>query len=110
VFFADLPYDGAIAVCIVYYINVGPPNQRRILEFDLVFDADLIFVDNLGNEYDFSWGDATLVSEYMDLENIATHETAPVPEQTMYGYARAGETKKRSLEAGDIAGIAALYG
>jgi len=27
----------------------------------------------------------------------------------MYGYASAGETKKRDLNAGDIAGIRALY-
>ena len=129
VFFADLPYDGAIAVCIVYYINAGPPSQRRILEFDMVFDADLVFVDASGVEYDFSWGDAdpdeTGIGnpQIMDLENIATHElghalgladlydaTSPVPEQTMYGYARAGETKKRTLEDGDKAGITVLYG
>jgi hypothetical protein len=123
VFFADLPYEGAIAVCIVYYINAGPPSQREILEFDLVFDADLVFFDASGVEYDFNWGDANVDSGCMDLQNIATHElghalgladlydsTVPVPEQTMYGYASAGETKKRSLEAGDKAGISALYG
>jgi len=129
VFFADLPYEGAIAVCIVYYINAGPPSQRQILEFDLVFDADLIFVDASGVEYDFSWGNADPDGDgigdtgIMDLQNIATHElghalgladlydtTAPVPEQTMYGYASTGETKKRSLEAGDKAGITVLYG
>ena len=130
VFFADLPYDGAIAVCIVYYIHAGPPSQRRILEFDIVFDADLVFVDNLGNTHDFSWGNAGTTDEnnlgntlIMDLQNIATHElghalgladlydtTAPVPEQTMYGYASTGETKKRTLEDGDKAGITVLYG
>jgi len=123
VFFADLPYEGAIAVCIVYYINAGPPSQRQILEFDLVFDADLVFVDASGLEHNFYWGDATVDSECMDLQNIATHElghalgladlydtTAPVPEQTMYGYASTGETKKRTLEDGDKAGITVLYG
>jgi hypothetical protein len=122
VFFADLPYAGAIAVCIVYYVNVGPPSQRRILEFDLVFDADLVFVDNFGIIHDFSWGDATVDAGCMDLQNIATHElghalgladlydeTAPIPEQTMYGIASTGETKKRDLEDGDKAGIIALY-
>jgi len=120
VFFADLPYEDAIAVCIVYYINVGPPSQRQILEFDLVFDADLIFVDN-GIVYDFSWGDATDDGNQMDLQNIATHELGhslgladlyddACSEQTMYGYATIEETKKQTLEAGDKAGIAVLYG
>ena len=56
----------------------------------------------------------------MDFESIATHElghsvglddlyTAECAEQTMYGYATEGETKKRSLEAGDIEGVGQLY-
>jgi hypothetical protein len=121
VFFADLPQEGAIAVCIVYYINVGPPSQRQILEFDLVFDADLVFVAPDGNIYDYSWGDATDDGDQMDLQNIATHELGhslgladlyddACSEQTMYGYASIEETKKRTLEAGDKAGIAVLYG
>ena len=131
VFFADisLKHPSAIAVCIVYYINVGPPSQRRILEFDVVFDAEITFIIN-GEETDFSWGNAGTTDEnnlgntlIMDLQNIATHElghalgladlydtTAPVPEQTMYGYASPGETKKRTLEDGDKAGITVLYG
>ncbi|MCK4367642.1 MAG: matrixin family metalloprotease [Thermoplasmata archaeon] len=56
----------------------------------------------------------------MDFENVATHElghrvgladlyNAKSSEQTMYGYADYGETKKRTLEAGDIVGVQALY-
>jgi hypothetical protein len=56
----------------------------------------------------------------MDFENIATHElghsvglgdlyTDACSEQTMYGYADNGETKKRTLEAGDIKGVQELY-
>ena len=56
----------------------------------------------------------------MDLDSIVTHElghsvglgdlyTAECAEQTMYGYATEGETKKRDLEAGDIVGIQKLY-
>jgi predicted Zn-dependent protease len=60
----------------------------------------------------------------MDLQNIATHElghgfgladlynTQSQTQilQTMYGYASLGETMKRDLASGDIAGIRALYG
>ena len=56
----------------------------------------------------------------MDFANIATHELGhsvglddlyddKCREQTMHGYADYGETKKRTLEAGDIAGISKLY-
>jgi len=56
----------------------------------------------------------------MDFENIATHELGHSvglddlydersSEQTMYGYASYGETKKRTLEDGDINGVYQLY-
>ena len=55
----------------------------------------------------------------MDFENIATHELghsfgmghpdSTCIEETMYAYADFGETKKRVLNAGDIAGIQELY-
>jgi hypothetical protein len=57
----------------------------------------------------------------MDFLNIATHELghgfglgdlyqSKWSTQTMYGYADYGETMKRTLESGDIAGIQAIYG
>jgi hypothetical protein len=108
--FGDYPESGVIAVTIVWGYFYGPPKQREITEFDIMFDTD------------FTWGDA--VSEgtnVMDLQNIATHEIGHglgladlyddnCIEQTMYGYAAYGETKKRTLDSGDIAGIQALYG
>ena len=55
----------------------------------------------------------------MDFENIATHELGHTvgmghpsdycTEETMFRFASAGETKKQTLEAGDIAGISKLY-
>jgi hypothetical protein len=90
-----------------------------LVEFDIIFD-----------DVDFEWGIGD--ANKMDLENIATHEighalgladlydwtydtTDPevlnkVREQTMYGLAIEGETKKRTLETGDIAGVEVLYG
>ncbi len=114
--FGDYSAEGVIAVTVIWGYFYGPPGQREIIEFDIMFDVD------------FSWGDAGPTSEselgdtsVMDLQNIATHELGhaagladlyddQASEQTMYGYASYGETKKRTLNTGDIAGIQALYG
>lgn len=107
--FGDYPEENVIAVAITWGYFYGPPGQREIVEFDIMFDVD------------FTWGDATSDPSVMDLQNIATHEFGhgvgladlyedQWSEQTMYGYATYGETKKRTLESGDIAGIQTLYG
>jgi hypothetical protein len=68
---------------------------------------------------DFSWSDSGDPSA-MDFEAIATHELghavglddlyeAACSEESMYGYAQNGETKKRTLEAGDKFGVKELY-
>jgi hypothetical protein len=108
--FGDLDEPGVIAVCIVWGYFGGPPKQREIIEYDIVFD-----------QYDFDWGDATLDQGLMDLQNIATHELghafgladlydSDAYEETMYGYSSEGDTEKRTLYLGDIAGIQNLYG
>ncbi len=67
----------------------------------------------------YSWGTIGSGSDY-DVQNIGTHEhghslcladlySSADSEKTMYGYASAGETKKRTLHNDDIAGIAYLY-
>ncbi|MCK5628637.1 matrixin family metalloprotease [Candidatus Bathyarchaeota archaeon] len=105
--FDDYPEDGVIAVCVTWFYRFA--RDRRIVEFDIMFDTD------------FTWGDATENPAVMDLQNIATHELGhglgladlyedEWAQQTMYGYATEGETKKRTLDSGDIAGIQALYG
>jgi hypothetical protein len=117
VVFGDIPEPGAIAVCIVWYINVGAPSQRGIVEFDIIFD-----------DADFNWGYAGETNEnavgdvsVMDLQNIATHELghslgladlyfSEASEQTMFGIGAYGETKKRTLNEGDVEGIKTLYG
>ncbi|MBU1092009.1 matrixin family metalloprotease [Patescibacteria group bacterium] len=108
VYFADIDSQGAIGVTIIWGIFGGPPQGRELVEWDMIFD-----------DVDFDW---SMVGEAgkMDFENIATHElghsvgmgdlyTDECSEQTMYGYADYGETKKGTLEAGDITGIQELY-
>ena len=71
------------------------------------------------DDVSFDWS-ATGEEGKMDFENIATHELghsvgmadlydSVCSQETMYGYASEGETNKRSLEAGDIAGVKKLY-
>ena len=109
VYFADIDSPGAIGVTIVWGIFGGPPPFRELVEWDQIYD-----------DVDFDWS-ASGEAGKMDFKNIATHElghsvglddlyNSKCSEQTMYGYAINGETKKRSLEAGDITGIQTLYG
>ncbi len=107
--FGDYPEEGVIAVTVVWGYFSGPPQTREIIEFDILYDTD------------FTWGNATVDPTVMDLRNIATHEIGHgagladlydtvCAEETMYGYSEYGETKKRDLNTGDIAGIQKLYG
>lgn len=103
--FGNYSDANVIAVTSVWYTRVG----KRIVEFDMLFDTD------------FVWGDATINSGFMDLQNIATHEIGhaiglsdiysdyciPV---TMYGYSSEGDIEKRTLEYPDIIGLQKLYG
>lgn len=107
--FGDYPQNGVIAVTTVWGYFSGPPSSREILEADILFDTD------------FSWGDVdTDGFDVMDFLNIATHELghcagmgdlyrSGAADETMYGYSTEGETKKRDLYTGDIAGISKLY-
>lgn len=110
IYFADIGYEGVIAMTVIWGVFDGPINQRRLIEWDQVYD-----------DVDFDWSTSTIgEAGKMDFENIATHElghsvgmndlyNAKCSEQTMYGYASYGETKKRTLESGDITGINLLY-
>jgi hypothetical protein len=103
--FGNYPEEGVIAVTTVWY----NPVTKAIVEFDIMFDTDWV------------WGDATVNSTVMDLQNIATHEfghgiglgdvyDSACSEVTMYGYSDYGEVKKRTLEQPDITGLQTLYG
>ncbi len=107
--FGDLDSTSVIALTNVWGYFSGPARTRQIIEVDVCF-----------NNVAFTWGDATDDGSVMDLQNIATHELGhgagmgdlyqpPAGQETMFGYSREGETDKRSLYAGDIAGIQNLY-
>lgn len=107
VYFADISSQGAIAVTIVWGIFSGPPSIRELVEWDQVYD-----------DVDFDWS-STSEAGKMDFENISTHEIGHSDgmghpddsciDETMYRFSANGETKKRDLNSGDIAGINQLY-
>jgi hypothetical protein len=108
VYFADIQDSGAIGVTIVWGIFSGPPFGRELVEWDQIYD-----------DVDYDWS-STGEAGKMDFENIATHElghsvgladlyTSSCTEETMFGYADFGETKKRDLNPGDVTGIKELY-
>jgi len=101
--------QNVIAQAIVWGYFGGPPSQREIIEAHIEFNDD------------FLWGVVTNpTDEFMDVQNIATHELGHCAgmgdlyltgaiEETMYGYSDEGETNKRDLDKGDIAGVTNLY-
>jgi len=107
VYFSDVSDSGVIAYTTVWGVFSGPPKQRKLVEWDMVFDQN-----------DFNWSTAGEAGE-MDFENIATHELGHAVgmghpsdscvEETMYRFAGYGEIKKRDLNSGDITGIRKLY-
>jgi hypothetical protein len=105
--FAYINEDGVLAFTIVWGIFSGPESSREIIEFDQVYNEN------------YPWGDASSNPSVNDLQNTMTHECGHgcglrdiydgvCAQVTMYAYAAAGETKKRSLAVEDIRGINAL--
>lgn len=115
VYFGAIEGEGSIAVAIVWGIFTGPPGQRRLVEWDIVYDDAEFKFGDAGPTSETSLGDTSV----MDLLNIATHESGHAvglghpddscTEETMYRFAGFGETKKRTLNSGDIAGVNDLY-
>jgi hypothetical protein len=106
VYWGDYPQAGVIAVTYTWGVWYGNPKNRYIAEWDQLYDDD------------WTWS-LNGAPGTMDFENIAQHELghamgldhpdSTCTEETMYAYAETGETKKRDLDAGDIAGINDLY-
>jgi hypothetical protein len=109
-------YDGRN---LVYWVNAGWPYDANVAALTLHYydtrDGHLLDADILFNGEDFTWG---VGGDDYDIENTATHEVGHFsglghsadPEATMYAKSSVGQTKKRTLESDDIAGLEALYG
>jgi hypothetical protein len=107
VYFGNIDIPGVIALTVVWGVFSGDPNQREIYEWDQVYDHT-----------DFDWSNTGDLSK-IDFENIATHELGHAmgldhpqdtcTEETMYRFTSYGETKKRTLNNGDINGIRYLH-
>lgn len=109
ILFAAIDNPGVIAIAYVwgFYFENSPKN-RILFEWDVVFD-----------DPDFDWGDSSADPTLWDFDGISNHEIghgtgmghpdSSCTEETMYGFAIVGETKKRDLNFGDIKGIQRLY-
>lgn len=106
-YFGEIKDSDTIAVTIVWGIFSGPTRNRRLVEWDQIYNTA------------YSWSSSGEANK-MDLDNIITHEkghsfgmndlyTSYCSEQTMFGWASLAETKKTTLEIGDITGINKLY-
>ncbi len=112
-------YPNVIAGTWIWYYDND--NNGTMTLGDTMEETDIVF--NLGS---IKWGidpddEGPTKIKNFDVQNIATHEVGHVvglddlyeskySEITMYGYSSKGETKKISLEVGDILGTQAIYG
>ena len=95
--------DGILAVNhFWFYTSTG-----QLIDSDIKFNTSYSWAANGG-------------AGFFDIQNVGTHElghslsledlyNSADSEKTMYGYASAGETKKRTLDQDDIDGITYLY-
>ena len=101
--FAPINEPGVVAQNSFWY----NPSSGEMLRSEIVFNTT------------YNWTIGGTISTF-DVQDIITHElghtlslkdeySTAQEENTMYGYASYNETKKRTLEADDIAGISYLY-
>ena len=110
------PFDGFNVVCWTTDLpseTLARTECRYNTGSRFIYECDMRFNDNL------LWSDSGAPNAY-DVQNVATHEAghflnlydlygAADFQETMYGYGALGETSKRTLEWGDIAGVRYIY-
>jgi hypothetical protein len=104
--FGPIATAGIVAITYVYGTSNGPTSRRQIDEADQLYNNRERWTGTGG-------------ALYLDFANAAQHECghafgmghcgSAYTEETMFSGIAPGETKKRSLGAGDIAGIDNLY-
>lgn len=93
--------------------DMEPSIGEKFVDFDIIMNA----LHKWGIDPD---DEESIMIKQFDVQNIVTHEVGHVvgladlyddtnSELTMYGYGKKGETKKISLESGDIQGCKMLY-
>jgi len=114
--FRSFKDEKIVSVSVLWARLTRPDEGGGIVEWDIVL-----------NDPPFKWGDAgptreseTAEARVMDLVDVLTHEAGHIlglghpggscTEETMFPGFREGETKKRTLGAGDLAALDALYG
>jgi len=108
--------DSRIIAVTTFWIYRG---TKELAAFDIEFNTQFDWGINGVTPADANEAEGN--TSFMDVRNIATHEAGHTlvlddlyqdqfAQMTMYGYSTEGEVKKISLEAGDIAGVQALYG
>jgi len=95
--------SGTLAVATIWYV----PLSNEIVECDIRYDSSENWgTDGSPTKFDVQGIGAHEFGHWLMLDDLYDSEDS---EMTMYGYASLGETKKRTLEWGDIAGIRFIY-
>lgn len=113
IYFASIGDEDVLGYTIVWYTRSRGPFIGGIVESDMVIDS--------GPEWDWYTGDDSAGNSQIDFWSVFTHEAGHwvgmghtdtsdlCADQTMYPYISSGDSSKRALGVGDIAGVSSLY-